>query len=236
MDFRKNICYLCETRSKSMHIHYNFATRSRPQKMAAAFATIVAHSHSNKYTVGLTIDDDDTVTLNSNELADLLKYPNVYVNAGKSNSKIHAINRGMAGWQGDIVVNMSDDMRFLKFGYDIDIINAFEGNLDRFIHFPDGRVNHLLPTMSIMGRTYYDRFGYIYHPQYESLWCDNEAMDVAKKLGCYKYVDKQIFDHYHPAWTGEVPDEQLLHTQSFFRKDEQTYIRRAAAGYPNHNA
>jgi glycosyltransferase involved in cell wall biosynthesis len=218
-----------------MHIHYNFATRSRPEKMAAAFATIVAHSHSNKYTVGLTIDDDDTATLNSNELADLLKYPNVFINMGTSKNKVHAINRGMEGWQGDIVVNMSDDMRFLKPAFDIDIINAFEGNLDRFIHFPDGRVNHLLPTMSIMGRTYYDRFGYIYHPQYESLWCDNEAMDVAKRLGCYHYVDKRLFDHYHPAWTGEPIDALLNHTQSFFRADEITYIRRSKAGYPNCN-
>ena len=236
MDHTKDICYLCETRKKPMHIHYNFATRSRPAKMAAAFATIQAYSHTNNYTVGLTIDDDDSVTLESNELKDLLKFPNVYINAGKSNCKIHAINRGMAGWKGDIVVNMSDDMRFVKPGYDVDIINAFGNDLDLFVHFPDGRVNHLLPTMSIMGRTYFDRFGYIYHPQYESLWCDNEAMDVAKKLGKYKYVPVQIFDHYHPAWTGETPDELLMHTQSFFRKDEQTYIRRSAAGFPNHNA
>ena len=235
MNHAKNICYLCETRSQSMHIHYNFATRSRPEKMAAAFATIVAHSHSNKYTVGLTVDNDDTATLNSNELADLLKYPNVFINMGTSKNKVHAINRGLLGWQGDILVNMSDDMRFLKPSFDIDIINAFEGNLDRFIHFPDGRVNHLLPTMSIMGRPYYNRFGYIYHPQYESLWCDNEAMDVAKRLGCYKYVDKQLFDHYHPAWTGEPVDALLNHTQSFYLADEITYIRRSKAGYPNCN-
>ena len=235
MNHSKDICYLCETRSDTMHIHYNFATRSRPEKMAAAFATIQAYSHSKKYTVGLTVDDDDTVTLNSNELSDLLKFPNVFINMGKSKSKVHAINRGMEGWQGDIVVNMSDDMRFLKQGFDIDIINAFEGNLDLFIHFPDGRVNHLLPTMSIMGRTYYDRFGYIYHPQYESLWCDNEAMDVAKMCNAYKYVDKRIFDHYHPAWTGEPVDALLNHTQSFYRADEITYIRRSKAGFPKQN-
>jgi hypothetical protein len=126
-------------------------------------------------------------------------------------------------------------MRFIKAGYDIDIINAFEGNLDQFIHFPDGRVNHLLPTMSIMGRTYYERFNYIYHPQYFSLWCDNEAMDVAKKLGKYKYVPERIFDHYHPAWTGEPIDAQLRHTQGYYHIDEQTYIKRSAAGFPNEN-
>lgn len=219
-----------------MKIHYNFATRSRPEKMAAAIATIFAYSHKQDFTVGLTIDDDDDVTLNSNEMNDVLNHSNVYRAAtGKSESKVHAINRGIEGWEGDIVVNMSDDMRFLVPGYDIKIINAFADDLDQFLHFPDGRVNHLLPTMSIMGRTYYERFGYIYHPQYFSLWCDNEAMDVAKKLGKYKYVPERIFDHYHPAWTGEPIDALLRHTQGYFHIDEQTYIKRAAAGYPNHN-
>lgn len=216
-----------------MKIHYNFATRSRPAKMAAAIATIFSYSHKSNFTIGLVIDDDDTDTLKSNEFSDVMQYSNVYRVPGMSNGKIHAINRGMVGWEGDIVVNMSDDMRFLVPAYDLKIINAFGDNLDQFIHFPDGRVFHLLPTMSIMGRTYYERFGYIYHPQYWSLWCDNEAMDVAKKLGKYKYVPEQIFDHYHPAWTGEPVDALLRHTQGYYHIDEQTYIKRSAAGFPN---
>jgi hypothetical protein len=50
----------------------------------------------------------------------------------------------MEGWQGDIVVNMSDDMRFLVPGYDIKIINAFADDLDQFIHFPDGQGKSLI--------------------------------------------------------------------------------------------
>jgi glycosyltransferase involved in cell wall biosynthesis len=203
--------------------------------MTAAIATIKAYSQKADYTIGITVDDDDDVTLNSTHYLELQRDPNIYFTHGKSESKVHAINRGMHAWKGDIVVNMSDDMRFLVPGYDIKIINAFADNLDQFIHFPDGRVNHLLPTMSIMGRTYYERFGYIYHPQYFSLWCDNEAMDVAKKLGKWKYVPERIFDHYHPAWTGEPIDAQLRHTQGYYHIDEQTYIKRSAAGFPNEN-
>lgn len=232
MDFSKEFCYLCMTRAENMKIHYNFATRSRPTKMTAAIATIKAYSHKADYTIGITVDDDDDVTLNSTHYLELQRDPNIYFTHGRSNSKVHAINRGMEGWKGDIVVNMSDDMRFLVPGYDIKIINAFADNLDQFIHFPDGRVNHLLPTMSIMGRTYYERFNYIYHPQYFSLWCDNEAMDVAKKLGKWKYVPDRIFDHYHPAWTGEPIDAQLRHTQGYYHIDEQTYIKRSASGFP----
>ena len=218
-----------------MKIYYNFATRSRPAKMMKTINTIRTFSTNQDYTIGITIDDDDSDTLSSREFKELQNQPNIYFNFGKSNSKVHAINRGMADWKGDIIVNVSDDMIFLVPGYDIKIINAFAGDLDLFLHFPDGRVNELLPSMSIMGRTYYDRFGFIYHPQYFSLWCDNEAMDVAKKLGKYKYIPERIFDHYHPAWTGEVIDAQLRHTQGYFHIDQQTYIKRSAAGFPNHN-
>ena len=215
-----------------MLIHYNFATRNRPQKMAEAIGTIIALSADQNYTIGLTIDDDDSTTLNSHQLVDVLQSDQIKVNPGRSSSKVHAINRGMAGWSGDIVVNMSDDMRFIKRGFDGDIIQAFQGERDQFIHFPDGHVNQVLPTMSIMDRSYHERFNYIYHPDYKSLWCDNEAMDVAQQLGRYKYIDLQIFSHEHPAWTGEPADALLMHTESFFGTDQETYKRRSKLGFP----
>jgi hypothetical protein len=189
-------------------------------------------STDKNYTIGLTIDDDDSTTLNSRQFADLLQSDQIKVNHGRSNSKVHAINRGMAGWDGEIVVNMSDDMRFIKQGYDADIIEAFQDDRDQFIHFPDGHINKALPTMSIMGRSYYERFNCIYHPDYLSLWCDNEAMDVAQQLGRYKYIDLQIFSHEHPAWTGEPADALLMHTESFFEIDQETYQRRSKLGFP----
>jgi hypothetical protein len=63
MDFSKEFCYLCINRTENMKIHYNFATRSRPTKMTAAIATIKAYSHKADYTIGITVDDDDDVTL-----------------------------------------------------------------------------------------------------------------------------------------------------------------------------
>jgi hypothetical protein len=215
-----------------MLIHYNFATRNRPQRMAEAIGTIIALSADQNYTIGLTIDDDDSTTLNSHQLVDVLQSEQIKVNPGRSSSKVHAINRGMAGWSGDIVVNMSDDMRFIKRGFDGDIIQAFQGERDQFIHFPDGHVNQVLPTMSIMDRSYHERFNYIYHPDYKSLWCDNEAMDVAQQLGRYKYIDLQIFSHEHPAWTGEPADALLMHTESFFEIDQETYQRRSKLRFP----
>jgi hypothetical protein len=57
-------------------------------------------------------------------------------------------------------------------------------------------------------------------------------MDVAQQLGRYKYIDLQIFSHEHPAWTGEPADALLMHTESFFEIDQETYQRRSKLGFP----
>jgi hypothetical protein len=47
-------------------------------------------------------------------------------------------------------------------------------------------------------------------------------------------VDLLISETF-PAWTGEPIDAQLRHTQGYYHIDEQTYIKRSAAGFPNEN-
>jgi hypothetical protein len=177
----------------------------------------------------LSVDTDDTVTMQSDELKAIHRDKRVIVCVSTSNNKINAINRDVPSRGWDIIVNLSDDQIFTKRGFDEVIAKCGK---DEFLHLPDGHVNELLPTMSVMGYDYYKRFNYIYHSDYASLWCDNEAMDVAKQLGCYKYVNELVFEHLHPAW-GKAPiDAQLEHTQSFYRRDERVYKKRRSLGFP----
>jgi hypothetical protein len=192
---------------------------------------IASLSASPNYIVLAKIDDDDTSMKNQTVINRLADYENVHAFFGRSSNKVHAINRGLPYGKWDILVNMSDDMLFNTVGFDVIIRNNAD-DIDKFIHFPDGHVNERLCTMSIMGRKYFNRFGYVYHPQYSSLWCDNEAQEVAMMLGCYKYVDQQIFTHNHPAWTGETPDEQLIQTQRYYQADEKIYNYRKANNFP----
>lgn len=236
-------------------ILYNFASRSRPDKFFKAIENINTLSNTNHIIVA-KLDTDDRAM---QDRFDEVNRCGAVIVWGTSKNKIDAINRDIPdGW--DILVNMSDDMVFTKDGFDLDIIDAFTEidvvpvlnndnffdnditvsltkklNLDQFIHFPDGYTDDRLCSMSIIGKDYYDRFGYVYHPDYVSLWCDNEAQDVAKDLGKYKFVNKNIFIHNHPAWTGAKPDQQLIETQKYYRQDQRTYNKRKACGFPKHS-
>jgi hypothetical protein len=196
--------------------------------MYQAYRSVVDNA-TLPYKFIVSIYEDDRQTLCSWELATIETDEHVTICTGTSKNKVDAINRDVPKYGWDILVNLSDDQEFTVMGFDAVI--ALCGP-DEFLHLPDGHVNELLPTMSIMGIDYYNRFNYIYHPDYASLWCDNEAMDVAIELGKYKYIDQLVFDHKHPAWTGEQPDKQLIHTQNFYRQDERTYKKRKLAGFP----
>lgn len=218
-------------------ILYKLATRSRPQRFKETLNSIINNSSNNNYMVLVSIDnDDESMQLVSKEI----DHPNVVFISGLSYNKIHAINRDVekasdyADW--DILVNVSDDMLITSKDFDKVVRSAFIETTDVFLHLPDGFTNEKLPTMSIMGKEYYERFNFIYHPSYKSVWCDNEAMDVAKKTLCYRYIAQQVFVHNHPANIGNVVwDEQYARTEAYqmHHDDNMNYETRKLQGFPN---
>ena len=203
-------------------------SRGRPQNIK----DLIESFESTKATCDLWVvcDEDDPT------LAEYFKIisPEHEKIIGTSKNKIDAINRDMdlvdQWW--DILINVSDDQVFIQPHFDLDIVNNMDNDTDMFLHFPDGNQGDLA-TMSIIGRKYYLRDGYIYHPNYESVYCDNEAQDVAKLRGCYKLVNKHIFNHEHPAWGKGQMDAQYAKTEHHvtYEKDRQTYINRAAKNF-----
>jgi hypothetical protein len=228
-----------------MKILFKYTTRSRRSNFLRGIDSIVNNiADKSNYHILISVE---------NEFHDAamhplpqLDCPHTYcVNPGKPTTKVDAINRDLneftkvCDW--DIVVNMSDDMVFTQYGFDDIIRDCFklegwEGYnspffFDKCVHFPDGVTNEALISMSILGIDYYNRDKYIYHRDYKSLYCDEEVMAVAKIRGCYKYVDKHIFKHLHPAHGNAPNDAQYQHTESFHPIDGATFQRRKANGF-----
>ena len=223
-----------------MKILFKFATRSRPQKFFECIKNIQDNVESDNYIVLVSLDTDDK-TMEWQKIKDRFKEANngkVIPVWGESRNKIDAINRDIkASWKWDILINTSDDMMFTRKGFDTtirtDMQNVFP-DTDGFLHYNDGNQRDRVATMSIMGRKYYDRFGYIYHPSYESLFCDEEATQVAKLLGKHRYMgDIPIFRHLHPAWGLGEYDEQYQRTESrkVWQADENNYLERKARNF-----
>jgi hypothetical protein len=225
-----------KTGSHDPIILFKYTSRSRPDQFYRGLISIINKCSSPNYLILCSFDNNDPTLPTYLEYIKDLNNDRITVCLGESKSKIDAINRDINAYNKpwDIVVNMSDDMIFTKEGFDLiiksDFIQFFP-KFDGVMHYPDQDAGQKLMTLSILGREYYRRFNYIYHPEYSSLWCDNEAMEVSMMLGKYRYSPVRMFDHIHPAYGHCQTDEQYKHTESFYHADNEVYLRRKEKGF-----
>lgn len=222
-----------------MRLLINFATRGRYEKCIQALKSMLDTIHTNNYQVILTVDDDDEqMALPKTKW--LEEYKQITVVRGTSESKVHAINRGMAhAREWDWMINFSDDMNFICQSWDRNMWELIEkqwgGSLDFFAHFNDGYAADKLPTMSVMGREYYNRDGYVYHPSYKSFSCDAEAMYVAMMRGKHHYFPQVFFHHNHGVNIRIKLDDTYRMNDRFMAGDTTNYFERIARGFDVEN-
>jgi hypothetical protein len=188
-----------------MKILIKFPTRGRKHKFFNTFKKYYDLCDDiNNIKFIISIDSDDESMTSEDTLEILKTFKNTEVIISKSESKIHAVNRDIisdGSW--DIILLASDDMIPQVKGYDKIIIERMSSNYpdtDGVLWFNDGFQGNRLNTLCILGKKYYERFNYIYHPDYKSTWCDNEFMDVANILGKQSYFEEVIIKHEHPDW------------------------------------
>jgi hypothetical protein len=189
-----------------MKLLIKFPTRGRKDKF---FSTLNIY-HNNCEDIEnteflISIDSDDT-EMNLEEVVNRISsYKNTKVVVGNSLSKIDAVNRDLNEFENkwDILLLASDDMIPQVKGYDIIIKDNMLFNYpdtDGVLWFNDGFQGNRLNTLCILGKKYYERFNYIYHPDYKSCWSDNEFMAVGNILNKQSYLDQVIIKHEHPDW------------------------------------
>ena len=208
-------------------------TRGRPDKFRNQFDKYYSMlSGELKVKFVVSMDTDDT-WMNNDDMKWWLSSANggrqnIFYYYGNSKTKIQAINADMQQHQDwKILLLASDDMTVIKQGYDkiiYDDMMKYYPNLDGALHYNDGRVGKQLLTLSIMGKPLYDYFGYIYHPSYISVFCDNEFHDSVYGLGKCTYIDNVIIKHDWVNYTGR--DKLHLRNESYYPQDSRTYDRR----------
>jgi hypothetical protein len=212
---------------KKHKILVKYPTRSRPNLFISTLMnTYLMASDKENITFLISYDDDDTEMskLDNSVIEKML--PCKFVK-GKSKNKIHACNRDIEtvdGW--DIVLLLSDDMICNQWGWDEIIRENFKFYPDELHHYSDGYTHQKLITLALMDKKYYDRFGYIYYPEYISLFCDNQQGDVAKILGKYRYFQQTLFRYEHYSNNHLiVMDELMQKNESYYKQDQRTYNR-----------
>lgn len=224
--------------SSPAFILFKYPSRGRPERFFSSLDSLVNNiGDVDYYHIACTLDDDDLSMNNPEVIERIGGYKNVSIQWGTSISKINAINRSMPNIPFDILVCHSDDMIFNFFGFDQHIrvdMNTHFPNYDGLLHYPDQDAKDYLATMYIAGVNFYKLFNYIYNPSFKSLWCDNLVMEIAQKLGKYKYCGYQINLHLNPCY-GHLPRDAMFdEQQGHWGHDEALYNEIKTRGYDLH--
>ena len=239
-----------------MNILYKYPTRSRPLKFQRCLDRYYEYSNdieNSQFVISMDLDDSQMNTPIVKNYLSTKK--NLTYNYSGNSSKIMAINADIPTTEWDILVLISDDMIPEIKGFD-DIIRQKMINhypdTDGVLWFFDGWRKDL-NTLCILGRKYYERFNYIYHPEYQSFWSDVEFTEVAQNLNKQTFFDKTIIRHLHPdivkldidtrkKFADFLPEYAAVHSfghDELWKRnslegdpDHQVFIKRKNLGYP----
>lgn len=128
--------------------------------------------------------------------------------ASDNKSAIEAINKVVHLAKSDLFIVVSDDFDCFQ-DWDEYLLTRLIDCNDFIVKTYDGEQDWLI-TLPIMDRTYYNRFGYIYHPDYKHMFSDTEMTTVAHYLN--KVIDLQsninVFTHNHYT-TGAMEKDKI---------------------------
>lgn len=146
----------------------------------------------------------------------------------KNRSAVDAINNAAKIATGDILIVMSDDFDCPE-NWALKILEQTQGKTDWIAKTWDG-IQKWIITLPIMDRSYYNRFGYIYHSGYSHMFCDTEITCVADLTG--RKINLDIpFTHNHYSTGKSVRDEVSIKADSTWDQGEKLFLERAKRNF-----
>jgi hypothetical protein len=144
------------------------------------------------------------------------------VMSSKNRSCVDAINNAAKEAKGDILLVVSDDTDCFPH-WDTALLKEVEGKSDYLLKTKDGIQDYIV-TMTVMDRKYYERDGFIYHPDFRHQFADTYLTCLADIRGCLIYSDL-VFPHKHYSTSGEQPDALHKRNDATWKEGQDTFIR-----------
>lgn len=230
------ISFLCFS---SIDLLIKIPTRERPEKFFQVL-DMYYKKLSGKISYNFLINCDlNDLSMNNVQVKDKFKtYKNLTVIYGKNKNKIDAYNADMdKAPDFNIVMATSDDMIPVVKNYDLIIVSFFKENISDYDGVMKIRVlekeDPVLNTLPIIGKKYYDRFGYIYYPDYRGFYCDLEYTIISRTLKKEFFLDRLLIRHDNPALLKVKPDKLFKKNLRFINVDRSLFFRRFNNGFDN---
>lgn len=210
------------------------AARGRPERgvaTRAAWMRFASDPRRVEHIFAFAVDDTETGAL-------LARYQHTTSAAGLhrrvGGNAVANWNAAAAASRGKILVCIADDLEPCP-AWDDEILARLDPDAPAVLAAPDGiRNSGELLCHPILTRAYYERFGYVFHPDYRGVYCDNEFTDVARCEGAViDAPEARVYRHLHPV-AGHAGDavHAAMNAPEAYEFGRDIYSRRAFQGFP----
>ena len=197
-------------------------TRQRPQKSRETTRKWLSYAAQQGHELIVSIDDNDPYRGEYLRLYSEFYPPSTRVISNTNTSAVDAINNAAKEAKGDILIVVSDDTDVVP-NWDNLILNAVIGRKDYVLRVADG-IQDWIVTMPILDRDYYNRFGYIYYPEFKHMFCDTFLTHQADALKRIIWRNDIKFDHLHYSIKKSEKDDVSRKADSTFNDGKRLYL------------
>jgi hypothetical protein len=180
----------------------------------------------------LSLDSDDARNY-MQVVAEIAGYFPIRVLVNQNRSVVDAMNNGAEISTGDVLLYVSDDFE-CPLHWDLEIQKRVrKSNKDGqwVLEVNDGiqpSYDNSIQTILILSRGYYESAGYLYYPEYISVWGDNDFTQRARLMGVNIPAWDLVFKHNHYSIGGLPHDDTYRRENSpkAYQHGEAVYRRR----------
>lgn len=202
-------------------------SRSRPEK-ALQTSTEWLEKAGVECEYILSLDEDDPKV---DEYFENIKGSKILSN---NTCVVEATNKAAKVSKGDILLYLSDDFRCFD-NWGVSVMREFEQESRPLLLKVDDCLQQFsvpVLTIPIMNRALYEKLGYFWHPEYKSMFVDEDLYWTAHKLGAMKMCPHLKFEHAHVSVGKAQDDETYRRSSANWEQGKGVYHRRKAQGFP----
>jgi glycosyltransferase involved in cell wall biosynthesis len=147
---------------------------------------------------------------------------------------VDATNVAASHATGDLLIYLSDDFKCPQ-DWDILLYDKYlSGPVLALIKVDDCLQGFDVPvlTIPIMTRYLYITLGYFWHPEYKSMFVDQDLYEVCKKHGWIINAPQLKFPHEHCSIGKAERDETYIRSEKNWDQGKELFAKRRAAGFP----
>lgn len=148
---------------------------------------------------------------------------------------VEATNIAAKKSKGDILVYLSDDF-YCPEKWDESIVEAFGNRISEpcLLKVDDCLQSFAVKvlTIPIMTRHLYNKLGYFWHPEYKSMFVDEDLWWTCDNNNWIIKVPYLRFEHHHPANGKAKTDETYTRSSANWNQGKEIFAKRKSLNFP----